>query len=508
VTEAEAIVQIHRTASLLVPEIILLATVCFMFLVGPLLVSNAGETAPGLRHRWGFMSLLALVVAWALWYSSAPGPQQGALFQIDQLASFTRGLSLSVGVLLALVLWNQIDDAHAAEAHACLLAILAGTNLVAAASDLVSLFLALELVSIPTYLILYLARRDRIGRETTVKYFLLSVFSSALVLYGMSWLYGVAGTTNLEAIKNAMNEGTAPAGSSMLPIAFAMLVAGLSFRIAAVPFHFYAPDVFQGTTASNAALLSFVPKVVGFVALLRLLPLTGVSGNLADWLPDDSARRLLALLAVVTMFTGNLMALRQRQLFRLMAYSSIAHAGYMLVGLAVGDVGAIGGSDAILFYLAVYGLMTIGVFALLEQAATAKQSGGANIEKTSISTLDDLCGLSQSRPATALLLAVCLFSLTGLPPTAGFLGKLSLFLSAWSEGGRIGRGLAIIMGINAGIAAWYYLRLIALMFLDPTKQPDTQRQRLAWPAWLAGLACSVATIAIFFAPQWLWNSVP
>ena len=167
--------------------------------------------------------------------------------------------------------------ATAAEAHACLLSILAGTNLVAAANDLVSLFLALELVSIPTYVILYLPRRDRLSGEATLKYFLLSVFSSALVLYGMSWLYGVAGTTNFAAIREALSNRSPHADEGMLEIAFALLLAGLCFRITAVPFHFYAPDVFQGTTAANAALLSFVPKIVGFVALLRLIPLTGAT---------------------------------------------------------------------------------------------------------------------------------------------------------------------------------------------------------------------------------------
>lgn len=494
-----AIEQINATASLIVPEIILLAAACAMFLVGPLLVSDTGRASPGLRNLWGFFSLLALGAAWAAWFQSEPTSVQGGLFHIDQLAWYTRGLSLSVGFLLALVLWHQIDDGHAAEAHACLLAILAGTNLVAAAGDLVSLFLALELVSIPTYILLYLPRRDRFAREATMKYFLLSVFSSALVLYGMSWLYGVAGSTNLSAIEQALAKRAPHEGEWMFGMAFALLVAGLSFRIAAVPFHFYAPDVFQGTTASNAALLSFVPKVVGFVALLRLIPLTGATESLDRWLPDHSSRLLLALLAVVTMFLGNLMALRQKHLYRLMAYSSIAHTGYMLVGLAAGDVQPVGGTDAVLFYLAAYGLMTIGVFALLGAAAGSSDRP--------LETDADLRGLSRSQPSVALLLTVCLFSLTGLPPTAGFLGKLNLFLAAWSAGSFIGHGLAIIMGLNAAIAAWYYLRLIALMFLEPAAEPEAAPQRIVWTAWVSGAVCTAATILLFPAAQWLWDSV-
>jgi NADH-quinone oxidoreductase subunit N len=257
--------------------------------------------------------------------------------------------------------------------------------------------------------------------------------------------------------------------------------------------------VFRGTTAANGALLSFVPKVIGFVALVRLLPLTGASENVAAWLPDDSAQVLLAVLAVATMFVGNLMALRQKHLYRLMAYSSVAHAGYMLVGLAVGNRGSIAGTDAILFYLAAYGLMTIGVFALLSAIGRTDRP---------IEFDDDLRGLNRDHPAVALLLAVSLFSLTGLPPTAGFLGKLNIFLAAWSDGGTIGRNLAAIMAINAAIGAWYYLRLIAMMFLDPAPAPDQKPPRIVWAPWLAGIACTIGTVWFFLAPQAIWDSLP
>ena len=504
----EAFEQIHATASLLVPEIILLAAMCALFLGGPLLVTDAGDAAPGLRHRWSILSLAALGIAWVVWFGGDPAAaHEGALFQVDTLVWYTRGLALSAGILLVLILWNQVDDGYAAEAHACLLAIIAGTNLVAAADDLVSLFLALELVSIPTYVLLYLSRRDRIGSEATVKYFLLSVFSSALVLYGMCWVYGVTGTTNFASVARLTAAEDASADGRMLSLAFALVLAGLGFRIAAVPFHFYAPDVFQGTTAANAALLSYVPKVIGFVALLRLLPATGATQAIAGWVPQESARWLLAVLAVATMSWGNLMALRQKHLYRLMAYSSVAHAGYMLVGLAVGDVEPTGGTEALLFYLAAYGLMTIGVFAMLSTVALPDEPRPRPLE-----TDDDLRGLSRARPAVAVLLAICLFSLTGLPPTAGFLGKLNLFLAAWSDTSALGRSLAVIMALNAGIAAWYYLRLIAVMFLEPadvrTPEPAAVVPGAGWPAWLAGAICTAATVAIFIAPQWLWNSVP
>src|SRR5689334_104898 len=292
------------------------------------------------------------------------------------------------------------------------------------------------------------------------------------------------------------------------------MLAGLCFRITAVPFHFYAPDVFQGTTAANAAMLSSIPKIVGFMALIRLVPLTEAVESSQEWVPEHSAKLLLAVLALATMFVGNLMAFRQKHIYRLMAYSSVAHAGYMLIGLVVGDILPVGGRDALLFYLATYGLMTIGVFALLSAVGNKGQVRDRRDPRASrLSTvlplpcrqLDDLRGLSRSQPAVALLLAICLFSLTGLPPTAGFLGKLNLFLAAWSDGTQIGNGLAIALAINAAISAWYYLRMVALMYLEPADPEANQAYTLKRAPMLAGLVCALVTIVIFVAPQWLWS---
>lgn len=488
--------QIQAAAGLVVPEVILLATMCVMFLAGPFLVNDAGQAASGVRHRWGALSLIALGCAWFAWQRTTPQADPGGPFRADDLVWFVRGLTLAVGAVLALLIWNQIDDGHAAEAHACLLAILSGVNLTAAANDLVTLFLALELVSIPTYVLLYLPRRDTAMREATLKYFLLSVFSSALLLYGLSWLFGVAGTTRLSGIAQQALAGTVSLDAAPVQIALALIVAGLAFRITAVPFHFYAPDVFQGVTSSAAALLSVLPKIVGFVALLRLLPALAGLPSIDEWAPTDRVQQLLALLAILTMFGGNLLALRQRHLHRLLAYSSVAHAGYMLVGLAVGGQGtSVGGPSALLFYLSAYGLMTIGVFAFLGAAGTGGKS---------LATMADLAGLSRRRPVAALCLAVCLFSLTGLPPTVGFLGKFNLFLAAWSSASPVGQLLACVLAVNAAIAAWYYLRLIGVMYFEPSEVPATPAEEPA--AWLAGTACTLTTVGLFAAPQWVWDA--
>ena len=332
--------------------ILLLVTACVLFCVGP-------YHRLTIRAKGPLRVAASVGICFARQDSALPGlvwfqrraevRADGSCFKSILSCVYIRGLSLSAGILLMLVLWNQIDDDHSAEAYACLLVILAGTSLVAASNDLVSMFLSLEMVSIPTYVILYLPRRDRSGGEATLKYFLLSVFSSALVLYGMSWLFGVAGIDEFRRHSGSARESPAACGRRTARNCVCVLVAGLCFRIAAVPFHFYAPDVFQGTTAANAALLSFIPKIVGFVALLRLLPLSGATTSVTQLGAGSDAKQLLAVMAVATMFVGNLMALRQKHLYRLMAYSSIAHAGYMLIGLAMGDTLPVGGRKRFCF---------------------------------------------------------------------------------------------------------------------------------------------------------------
>ncbi|HYO25527.1 MAG TPA: NADH-quinone oxidoreductase subunit N [Lacipirellulaceae bacterium] len=485
------------------PEAILLATVCLMLLLGPFLVDETGRSDEGVGRRWTILSLITLGIAgWVFINTSGRAGVPGEFFALDGLTFFVRGLTLGLGPVLVLMLTRQIDDGSSAEAHACLLTLLAGTNFVAMATDLVGLFLALEMVSIPTYIYLYLPRRDAMMQEAALKYFLLSVFSSAFVLFGMSWLFGATGSTKLDVISTQLAaaisqvaSGTSPesvaaelAHPRMLLAALAILAAGLSFRLAAVPFHFYAPDVFQGANSSSAAMLSLVPKVAGFAALLRVLPHGGEW--LAEHLSDAPVQGLFAVLAIITTTLGNLLAVRQRNLHRLLAYSSIAHSGYMLVGLAMGEgIATIGGVTALWFYLATYGLVTVGVFSLLAAASADRP----------LETDADLAGLSQTHPAIAMLLAVSLFSLTGLPPTAGFWGKFNLLQASWSSTSPWGVALAVAIAVNAAIAAWYYLRLIAAMYREPAV-PSTRGPLALAPA-AAGAACAVGAVLLFAAPQ-------
>ena len=490
--------SINSAVNLVLPEVVLIATVCLMFLAAPFLVSETGATVPGIRHRWGMLSLFAIAVAAWFWMQSVQVPVNDGPFRLDGLVYFIRGTTLGFGAIISLLLWSQVDDSKAAECQALLLAILAGVNFTAAANDLVVLFLGLELVSIPTYVLLALPRRERETQEATIKYFLLSIFSSALVLYGFALLYGATGTTHFSGIAATVSGGKAGELSPLLPVAVALIVAGLSFRITAVPFHFYAPDVFQGSPAFAAGLLSSLPKVVGFAALIRVLSLSVSDVNFGGHLEllGDMVQPLLSMLAVMTMLVGNLMALRQTNIHRMMAYSSVAHAGYMLVGLTIGDRGTLAtGIAALLFYLVSYGIMTLGVFAVLCAVSSADRP---------VRTLNDLGGMSRHHPAAALMLAVMLFSLAGLPPSGGFIGKMNLFLAAWSEGSMLGRYLAYLMVFNAAVSAYYYLRMVAAVYLKPGTGPTTTH--MPAPAALAAVICTVATLAVFIAPQRIWDA--
>jgi NADH-quinone oxidoreductase subunit N len=514
----------------LLPEIVLGVAACVFFL---------GGTWRANRHLWGGLALVALAGAAVLTlltprisYDASDSAAQTALFAgpvlLDSLTQLFRLLSLAGGAVLVLMSWDEVPDDQAAEYHGCLLIIMAGLGLTAAANDLITLFLALELVSIPTYIILYLPRSDAPAQEAAMKYFLLSVFSSGLLLFGFSYLYGLGGTTNLSALFSAFANAQgarpqtppAPGLPGVSVVALMMVVAGLGFRITAVPFHFYAPDVYQGTATVNAALLAFVPKVAGFAAFLRLLGfVTHVA--LPGWLMlgERNTVLLLWIMAAVTMTLGNVLALWQDNVRRLLAYSSVAHAGYMLIGLAVAPklareaTSVPGGVEAVLFYLAAYGAMTLGAFAVLGALGKTGQR---------VEAIDDLAGLGRTHPKLALAMALFLFSLIGIPLTAGFFGKFWLIAGALDlprlvdspaslETSKLFTYLALVAMINAAIGGWYYLRIAAVMYLrNPPVQPLEQTRR--WPVLAAIAACAILTLGLGVYPtplkQALEQTVP
>jgi NADH-quinone oxidoreductase subunit N len=482
----------------LVPEMILGALACLVFL---------GATVRADRHLWGCLALAGFVGALAaLHFGPGNGPAPAELTTVpvlfDPLANFLRALALLAGIVFVLFSWNEVPDQQAAEWHACLLILVVGIGLVGSANDLVTLFLALEMVSIPTYVMLYLPRHDDAAQEASLKYFLLSVFSSALLLFGLSYLYGITGTTNLTQIMHTLNAQESARDIPLVAsIALITIVAGLGFRVTAAPFHFYAPDVFQGTPTINAALLAWAPKVVGFVALLRVLgfvlpatvaPPDAIGTGLSDQVPI-----LFWFMALITMTWGNLLALLQDNLKRLLAYSSVAHAGYMLIALAAAPYQDSGdGVEALLYYLVAYGVMTVGAFAVLAYLTTPERP---------VDTTDDLAGLSRSHPGLALMMAIFLFSLIGIPLTAGFTGKLLIFFGAMAvraEHAYLYWVLALVGVINAAIGAWYYLRLVAVMYLRQPLEPLAPRRNV--PGLVTVLVCAVLTVALSMPPGSTW----
>jgi NADH-quinone oxidoreductase subunit N len=285
-----------------------------------------------------------------------------------------------------------------------------------------------------------------------------------------------------------------------------MVIAGLGYKITAVPFHYYAPDVYQGAPTSGAALLAFVPKVAGFVALIRVFGFVRPDHLDTLWILSDQVSVLFWILAAVTMVLGNVMALLQSNLKRLLAYSSVAHAGYMMVGLAVAHrlataappTQAPGGVPALLFYLVAYGAMTVGAFAVIAYLSTPERP---------IETEDDLAGLSTSHPGVALLMAVFLFSLIGIPLTAGFMGKLFLVAGAMAvdaPNATIYRWLALILVLNAGIGGWYYLRILSKMYLYPTARPIQRSADL--PGLAAIWLCAAVTLVLGVSPGLLYDT--
>jgi NADH-quinone oxidoreductase subunit N len=504
----------------LVPEMMLALFACILFV--------GGAFAPNVRRSaWGVTAVAGLLLAlFALLFAPEYRVAIDAPFVFDSLALLTRTLAIVGTLLLVGMSWDEVPGRQVTDYYACLLVIALGAGLVGAANDLVGMFMALEVVSIPTYVLLYLPRHDEAAQEAAMKYFLLSVLSSALLLFGFSYLYGLGGTTNISGLLDALGRAqradlhtldqfsTARNTAGMALIALIMVVAGLGFRITAVPFHFYAPDVYQGTSAGAAAMLAFIPKVAGFAALLRVLGFVVPEGELTGLGVDGTntvrvvgmalSRQvpvLLWFLAVITMSLGNLLALLQDNLRRLLAYSSVAHAGYMLVALASAPYletghAASGGVAALLYYLVAYGVMTLGVFTVIVMLDRPDRR---------VETIDDLAGLSQSHPRVALMLTVLLFSLIGIPLTAGFTGKLMIFFGAMSVPGEsawLYRVLAVIGMLNAAIGAWYYLRIVTAMYLRTAVRPVATRGALG--GLIALGACVVLTIGLSVPPGANW----
>jgi NADH-quinone oxidoreductase subunit N len=501
---SDAFAVAQHTLVALLPEVLIILVATTMM--------TAGAFVQLPRRVWSLIAagtLLAALVALAAVWSVAPDAY-AAVAVNDPMSGYCRVAFLFTGLIILGMAHDQVDDSRAAEFFGAILMMHAGSMLVAAANELVFLFAGLELVSLPTYLLLYLPRRNATTQEAATKYFYLSILSSAISLFGLAYLYGIGGVSNLKALSYLVHWksgelAVAPVGMGLVAVVF--ILAGFGFRCAAVPFHFYAPDVYQGSPTVITAILAWIPKAVGFLAILRTV--TAVFGQTAgpglDHPLAERAAFVAMVIAVVTMVLGNTVALAQENLKRLLAYSSIAHAGYLMVGVAaafrngpnaafpdpaVGEtvVGYLGG-QGVLFYLASYALMTLGVFGVILLLSTPERP---------IETIEELSGLSRTRPFVAFAMAICLFSLAGVPPLAGFWGKLYIFASAWPGGASNDAGrfqlLVVLAVLNAAVGAYYYLRIVVKMYLQvPIEKIES---RPAWPTVWAVATCAALTVLI------------
>lgn len=486
------------------PELGLLALACLTFLGGTFIRG---------RLLWGLVGVIGLGFA-AGFSAIQSGPAFAPtrdFFCFDDVASCVRLIVPILGMLMLPILVAEVDDVRAADIVGCTLCACAGVSLTSMAGDLILLFLGLEAVSIPTYVMLYLARHDRRGQEATLKYFMLSIFSSALFLFGASYLYGLTGQTRLTAVSsNGLSRGILelladPSSQRFdmprtLAIALIFVIAGLGMKITAVPFHFYAPDVYQGTSPGMAGFLSWFPKAAGLIALVRVLGLAHGHGEPFGGMDGT----LIWILAVVTMTLGNCLAIWQGNLRRMLAYSGVAQGGYMLASLAVGPATHqhAGGVGPMLFYLAAYGIMSLGAFAIIAYL---------NDPEMPVEHIDDLAGLGSRAPIASWSLAICLFGMLGLPLTVGFIAKAQVLLATLVSPMAAGSSLIGILGLlivfNAAVGAWYYLGLVHRMFLRRPLGPQGKcgpKVQLA-----AGLVCAILTVLLGIVPSWLgqWTQI-
>src|SRR5256885_2399248 len=405
-------------------------------------------------------------------------------YVVDTFTVLFQGIMLIAGVVVVLLARKEIQDTRlpAGEFYLLLLAALAGALTLAAGRDLVILVVSLEVVSLPLFALVALRRYDGRSTEAGLKMFLVSVISTAVMLFGVSLVYGATGTMFLDGISAAL--GRAPAGVAAAGIV--LVLVGFGFKVAAVPFHFWAPDTYQGAPIAVAAFLSVASKAAGFAGLI--LVLTVAFGPYRHvWGP------LVAVIAALTMTLGNLVALRQRSAIRLLAWSSIAQAGYMLAPL-----GAAGGTPALrelaaatVGYVAIYSVMNLGVFAVISLAGWVGERGGGLI--------DDYRGLARTHPLTSVALAFFLACLAGLPPgLAGLFAKIVVFRGTLTGGYG---WLAVIMAVNTVIGLYYYLAWAATLFAPPPESAPVRFGRMPAPIAAASPIAAAGTGPMAGGPQ-------
>ncbi|OUV77763.1 MAG: NADH-quinone oxidoreductase subunit N [Acidimicrobiaceae bacterium TMED130] len=430
----------------------------------------------------GLFLLAPLIPILTLAIDSEDRSMFNGAFIVDKYSLIVKAIFLLSGYLVVLLSTNYIAEGEywENEYYGMLLSSILGMVVMASARDLITIFVALELLSIPAYMLATWRKRDLKSNEAGLKYYLMGVFASAIMLYGMSLIFGVSGSTILVDINAAISSGES--STSIITLGVIFVIIGFAFKVSAFPFHTWAPDTYEGAPTPVTAFLAVASKAAGFVALMNLV-VVGFFGR------GDVFQPLLWILAALSMTAGNVMALRQTNLIRLMAYSGIAQAGFMLAPLAVAgesiDI-ADKSVSAVVTYLAIYASMNLGAFAII--LSVSRTTGTGQIESYN--------GLFKTAPGLAIMMTIFLASLAGVPPLGGWFAKFSVFTSLTSADTGWGYALAVIAAVNAVIAFGYYGRIAMKMWVEEPHQSHTSEMKI--PVSLStALAITVATTLAF-----------
>jgi NADH-quinone oxidoreductase subunit N len=472
----------------LLPELIMAGTLVLVLIADAFL-------AP--KRKWLTMWLaFAGVVAALIATLTLAGDERstfGGSYVVDDFAILFKTFFLSVALVVLLISLRYFREGrfYQGEYYFLLLTAFLGCMMMPSSRDLLLLFIALELVSAPGFLIAAFRKSDPRSNEAGIKFFLIGVLSTAVMLYGMSLIYGVTGTLNLAEIGSALSVALPEGQETLVLAAILFIVSGFAFKVSAVPFQFWAPDTYEGAPVPVAAFLATASKAAGFAGLLQLM-FVAFPAQYEFWTP------IFAALSILTMTIGNFIALQQRQIVRLLAYSSIAQAGYMLLPFALVSANPTINEHAFaaaVTYILIYAVMTLGAFAVV--IAMSKESRGLLIT--------DFAGLSRRAPVIAVAMTVFMVSLAGIPPTAGFWAKFLVFQVAIERGG-IGTALAIIMVVNSVISLYYYLAVPRQMLFEEAEQ----ERPLVAPALVTGVAvlATVAVVAVGVWPELLAHFPP
>ncbi len=454
-----------------IPEIFLALSACILLMLGSF-SQNISARSMCLLSALVLAMILILVLA----IPAGPRLGFGGMFIFDGFAKFTKALVL-IGSILAIIMslgYIEREDMARFEYPLLFLFAALGMMMMISANDLIALYLGLELQSLSLYIIAAFRRDSTRSTEAGLKYFVLGALSSGMLLYGASLVYGFAGTTDFAVLAKVL--AGEPAIGVVVGLVF--IAAGLAFKVSAVPFHMWTPDVYEGAPTPVTAFFAVAPKIAAVALLVRVM--MGPFGGLMDqW------QQIIVVLAVASMLLGAFAAINQRNIKRLMAYSSIGHVGYILIGLAAGTEAGVRG---VLIYLMIYLFMTAGTFACILTM---------RFQNRMLVDIDDLAGLARTRPALAVVMAVFMFSMAGIPPLGGFFGKLFVFMAAIDAELY---GLAVIGVLSSVVAAFYYLRIVKIMYFDEPAEPFDRPVGREISLILTGTGLFIAFFVIIQAP--------